>query len=300
MASESGTLWVAFVGTFDTRRLDSGAIVVRLSAAHPYAQVRSCTSQEGLHLTAWSGTPLTSQRLWHQYYYLGYDVEPSCDDREVREAGDLSRAPNVAGLAAGELAAQTTDLPGSDPPLEFSCAAFPAPVSESWLIERFGAENVVTDSIIGADDGPVEGTVVYRSLPERSLDVAWQDPNIRTTAAWIRSRGDSRWLTSHGFGVGADLLSVERANGWPFRLQGFVGEGSSGGTVLSWGQGRFASADPDGSCGELITFQHSYDGSVDATLLRQVGRIREVSSGHPAMQQINPRVVAVWLRYRRQ
>ena len=84
MASESGTLWVAFVGTFNTRRLDSGAIVARLSAAYPDAQVRSCTSQEGLHLTAWSGTPLTSQRLWHQYYYLGYDVEPSCDDREVR------------------------------------------------------------------------------------------------------------------------------------------------------------------------------------------------------------------------
>jgi hypothetical protein len=99
MASESGTLWVAFVGTFDTRRLDSGAVVVRLSAAHPDVQVRSCTSQEGVHLTAWSGTPLTSQRLWHQYYYLGYDVEPSCDDREMRTQRPDStlRPPNGAG-----------------------------------------------------------------------------------------------------------------------------------------------------------------------------------------------------------
>lgn len=83
MASESGTVWVAFSGRLDTRRLGSGAIVARLSDAYPNVQVRSCASYEGLYLTVWSGTPLTSQRLWHQYYYLGYDVEPSCDDRDA-------------------------------------------------------------------------------------------------------------------------------------------------------------------------------------------------------------------------
>lgn len=81
--ADSGTLWVAFSGKVPTHRLGSGAIVVRLSDAHPEVQIRSCTSNEGLHLTVWSGAQLTSQRLWHQYYYLGYDVEPSCDDREV-------------------------------------------------------------------------------------------------------------------------------------------------------------------------------------------------------------------------
>lgn len=84
-ASESDALWVAFVGKFETRRLDSGAIAVPFSAAYPNAQVRSCTSHESFHLTVWSDAPLTSQRLWHQYYYLGYDVEPSCDDREFRD-----------------------------------------------------------------------------------------------------------------------------------------------------------------------------------------------------------------------
>jgi hypothetical protein len=79
----SVTLWVALSGRLRTRRAGSGAIVVRLSTPYPNAQVRSCTSREGLHLTAWAGTPLTSQRLWHQYYYLGYDVEPSCDERDV-------------------------------------------------------------------------------------------------------------------------------------------------------------------------------------------------------------------------
>jgi hypothetical protein len=94
----------------------------------------------------------------------------------------------VAALAAQGLAGQTTDLPDADPRLELSCAAFSAPVGESWLIDRFGAENVVTASIVGGDDGPFPGTVVYPSSPERRLDVAWQDQNTRTAAAWIRIR----------------------------------------------------------------------------------------------------------------
>ena len=49
------------------------------------ARVRSCTSIEGLHLTIWSGTPLTSTRLWHAYWYLGYDVEPNCQPADTRE-----------------------------------------------------------------------------------------------------------------------------------------------------------------------------------------------------------------------
>lgn len=45
---------------------------------------RSCTSSEGLHMTVWSGAPLTGTRRWHRYYYLGYDVEPSCDPRDYK------------------------------------------------------------------------------------------------------------------------------------------------------------------------------------------------------------------------
>lgn len=91
--SGSDALWVAFVGTVETRRLNSDAIAVHVSSDHPNAQVRSCTSLEGLHLTVWSDAPLTSQRLWHQYYFLGYDVDPSCDDREFRDPVQSTPAP---------------------------------------------------------------------------------------------------------------------------------------------------------------------------------------------------------------
>lgn len=74
--------WVVFAGDLQTRFLASGSVVVRLSTVFPNAQVRVCTSSEGLHLTVWSGTPLKSDRLWHEYLYLGYDVTPSCTDRD--------------------------------------------------------------------------------------------------------------------------------------------------------------------------------------------------------------------------
>ncbi len=45
--------------------------------------VRSCSSHEGIHLTAWRGKPLGGRRLWHVYWYLGYDVEPSCTEKDV-------------------------------------------------------------------------------------------------------------------------------------------------------------------------------------------------------------------------
>jgi hypothetical protein len=46
---------------------------------------RQCTSNEGVHLTVWSGKPLRGKRVWHWYYYLGYDVEPSCQKKDYQE-----------------------------------------------------------------------------------------------------------------------------------------------------------------------------------------------------------------------
>ena len=81
--SMTGELFVVFPGRVSYQRERSGAIVVRLSRGNRAVRVRSCTSAEGLHLTAWAGTPLRSLRLWHQYFYLGFDVESDCDERDV-------------------------------------------------------------------------------------------------------------------------------------------------------------------------------------------------------------------------
>jgi len=45
----------------------------------------ACTSSEGVHLTVWTGKPLEGLRKWHYYYYLGFDVEPTCKEAETKE-----------------------------------------------------------------------------------------------------------------------------------------------------------------------------------------------------------------------
>ena len=44
---------------------------------------RSCTSAEGVHFSIWSEQPLLGTARWTQYYYLGYDVEPTCTPKEM-------------------------------------------------------------------------------------------------------------------------------------------------------------------------------------------------------------------------
>lgn len=46
---------------------------------------RSCASGEGLHFSSWLGQPLSGERIWHLYYYLGYDVEPDCHENDFKK-----------------------------------------------------------------------------------------------------------------------------------------------------------------------------------------------------------------------
>ena len=59
---------------------------VRLRVGNPPMEirVRSCASSEGLHLTLWAGEPLKSPMLWHTYFYLGYDVQPTCQQADIQ------------------------------------------------------------------------------------------------------------------------------------------------------------------------------------------------------------------------
>ena len=178
---------------------------------------------------------------------------------------------------------------------EFSCAAFPEAPSEEQLHGVFGVDYLWPDSIIGSDDGPFPGSVIFRESEDARIDVAWIDPERRGSAWWMRTRG-IRWVTSQGLRVGDDLRSVEARNGWPFRLTGFIQEGGSGGQVLNWGRGRLPSLVYDG-CREVLTFQHGYDDTTPWEVVAQVSFLDEVSSGHPAMQRINPRLVSIALVY---
>ena len=82
---EKGKVYFALVGRQDDLRIVGKHVGGRVGTARDVS-FRSCTSMEGLHFTLWSGAPPREKRLWHGYYYLGYDVEPTCREREFQEA----------------------------------------------------------------------------------------------------------------------------------------------------------------------------------------------------------------------
>ena len=184
-------------------------------------------------------------------------------------------------------------LPAQSSAFAFSCSVFPASTSEADLIARYGAENVVTAPVVGFDDGPSEGTVVFPDRADARLEIIWLDPVSKRRPVWIFVRGeDSRWRTPSGIALGSNLQVLERANRRPFRLNGFIGEGSSSGRVLSWAGGLLETPNSE-SCTLMIHMFPRPGLDVPTEVFRQVGRGTNYSSGHPAMQKLNPRVVSM-------
>jgi hypothetical protein len=77
-APQPGSVWFALLLTQGTLHASRAGIHGDLDHDGTEEHLRVCTSAEGLHLTIWTGAPLVGRRRWHRYFYLGYDVEPSC------------------------------------------------------------------------------------------------------------------------------------------------------------------------------------------------------------------------------
>ncbi len=81
---EGPFLGIAIVGAGDGVTTSGGKASAQLPNAPAGKRLyfRTCTSMEGIHLTAWSGKALSGQRVWHAYHALGYDVEPNCTPKD--------------------------------------------------------------------------------------------------------------------------------------------------------------------------------------------------------------------------
>jgi hypothetical protein len=80
---EIGIVYFGVVAPISRFRVANDGLEADLDGDDTLERFRICTSMEGLHFTVWSGIPLASPRRWHRYRYVGYDLEPTCDHREV-------------------------------------------------------------------------------------------------------------------------------------------------------------------------------------------------------------------------
>lgn len=80
-------LGIAVVGAIGGITTSNGKASAKLANAPAGSRLafRVCTSGEGMHLTVWSGKPLTGKRVWHRYHYLGYDVEADCKPKDYQD-----------------------------------------------------------------------------------------------------------------------------------------------------------------------------------------------------------------------
>ncbi len=65
--------------------IKGGEITGDLDGDGTLEHFRECTSNEGVHFTVWTGTLLKGIRRWHRYFYLGYDVEPTCTEADYSD-----------------------------------------------------------------------------------------------------------------------------------------------------------------------------------------------------------------------
>lgn len=62
--------------------LEDSFAVVDLNDDGKPEYFRRCTGFEGTHFTIWTGKPLKGKRIWHSFYYVDYDTEPDCKERD--------------------------------------------------------------------------------------------------------------------------------------------------------------------------------------------------------------------------
>lgn len=203
----------------------------------------------------------------------------------------------IAAIAAGLPVVSRAEP--QDVILPFSCDVFTPTASAESLSARFGAANVKTAPVPwgGAEGGYDEGTVLFDDVPDARLEIYWRDSANKRGPEWVSVRGKkTRWRSPAGITIGTALEHVERLNGKPFRLLGFGSDVS--GTVMSWSGGRLES-ESTAQCRIRMRVGPDWD-RLDArgrALTNQLIGEREFSSGHPAMQALNPAVYELLLQY---
>jgi hypothetical protein len=75
---DSAAFYFGVLAPAEQFRIRGGAVVAALGENGRTTAFRACTSSEGIHLTVWSGNPLTGTRVWHRYVHFSYDTPVRC------------------------------------------------------------------------------------------------------------------------------------------------------------------------------------------------------------------------------
>lgn len=161
--------------------------------------------------------------------------------------------------------------------------------SEALLIETFGAENVVTGMVPGAEGFESLATTIFPDDPEKIMQVGWWDEADRERLAHVQLSPSQ--VGPLGVHLGMTVAEVEALNGAPFLVGGF-----------GWDYGGYANiesgalTDLPGGCYLSLRFAPTdgYSTDIDATAI--LGDV-QVPSHEPLLEQLDARVRVISLSY---
>ena len=174
--------------------------------------------------------------------------------------------------------------------------------TEADLRAMYGEPNVRDDKIDLGEGAFESGTVLFPEDPMKRIELLWTDAEGKRFPKSVFVGGiangafidKSVWHTTFGITLGTTLFDLERINRKPFRLAGFGWDYS--GTVLSWDGGALEAI--FGSGGSKKVFVRLTNAEPAPPEYRAVLGDRNFSSGHPAMQKINPHVYQMIFAFR--
>lgn len=181
----------------------------------------------------------------------------------------------------------------------FSCnSVFSADLIMEDLSLLFGEQNLTDGEIEVGEGVKLRGALLFEGVAKREVKILWKERGGRVKLWQVRISGESsRWVTESGITLGTSLTDIENINRFPFRLVGFGWD--FGGTILSWGRGELA--DLISPCRLIVRLAPSMVQVKTSAELQiaynQVIGDREYSSGHPAMQTLNPKVYELILTF---
>ena len=204
------------------------------------------------------------------------------------------RAPAFA-FTFGLMVAAALAAPPARAADALTCHTIPADASHASLQKLFGAANVATDTVEGAEGAEVQTTVLFPKDRAKRLIVFWKDETARKGISSLILRtapgAEPTGWSIAGLTLKSTLADVEAANGKPFTLSGFGWD--YGGFVTRWEGGRLQSAEK--GCTIQVRFEPG-PGAAEAALAKVSGD-GSFSSALPAMRAVKPRIVDLSLGF---
>ena len=162
--------------------------------------------------------------------------------------GPVAAPPPVAAGPAPAVTAPPTPPAISANPVESGFVVLDATVigaadTLETLRARFGADNVVTARVPGAEGEEFAGWIVFPDDPKRRIHVYLDDAGTHPSLLRLLDR-ESRWQRSDGIRMGRTLTELAARNGAPVGFTGF--DWDYGGSCCDWNGGKLERDPPTG------------------------------------------------------